>query len=73
MSAATTCNGSGPHRGDEVRLLPHTKTPLHGNDILCRACFEREIEYRRERNRSLGDFAKYDTPAWEDCKLYETE
>jgi len=70
---ANECGGSGPHSGNEVRVLPHTKTPLHGNDILCRSCFNREIAYRRERNLRLADFAKYDTPAWEDLRVARSE
>jgi hypothetical protein len=74
MIIANECNGSGPHSGNEVRVLPHNNTPLHGNDILCRACFNREIAYRRERNQSrlhpLADDAKFDLPNWEDLEVY---
>ena len=73
MPIANECGGQGPHSGSEVRLLPHSNTSLHGNDILCRACFNREIAYRRERNRDLGKFAQYDLPAWEDCEVYKTD
>jgi hypothetical protein len=56
----------------EVRVLPFGKTPEHGNGILCRACFDHEIRFRRERNLELGDFAKFDLPTWESLKIYET-
>jgi hypothetical protein len=41
------------------------------NEILCRACFEHEIKYRRERNRELGTFAQFALPTWEACKAYD--
>ena len=65
------CNGAGPHTAGEVRLMPHSDTPLHGNDILCRSCWQRELSYRRERNRALGTFAQYNLPAWETAKVYD--
>jgi hypothetical protein len=65
------CNGSGPHTPGEVRVLPHSDAPLHGNDILCHACYLRELRYRQDRNRELGTFAQYSLPAWETAKVYE--
>lgn len=62
------CDGSGPHSGDDVRLLP-----MGGgsNAILCRACWDYEIEYRREisKGSSLQQFCQF--PKWEDGKVYE--
>ena len=66
------CNGSGPHTAGEVRVMPHSDAPLHGNDILCRACWQRALTDRRERNRSLGDFAQFALPAWETAEVYDT-
>ena len=72
MIIANECSGSGPHTGTEVRVLPHSKLPLHGNDILCRACFNREIAYRRERNQSRLHpvAAPFDLPNWEDLEIF---
>lgn len=67
------CCGNGPHTAGEVRLMPHSDTPLHGNDILCRSCWLRELSYRRERNRDLAEFARYSLPAWETEKVYSGE
>lgn len=53
----------------EVRLLP---LGSGANLILCKACFEHEIRYRRERNRSLGRENQFQTPTWEMLSKYET-
>lgn len=63
------CDGSGPHALGTVKVLP---TGGDGNMILCRSCWLAEIRYRKERNRDLGDFAKFDLPTWESGKVYET-
>ena len=42
-----------------------------GNLILCRSCWMRENEYRRQRNNHLGKFAQFDRPTWESGKVYE--
>jgi hypothetical protein len=62
------CNGSGPHTPGEVRVLP---TGGGGNDILCRSCWARELQYRRERNVSLRAYAKFDLLPWESAKVYD--
>ena len=65
------CDGSGPCvPGGRVRLLPLGSIPDHGNVILCRACFERELQYRRERNMELGADCQFELPAWADCAIY---
>ena len=63
------CDGSGPHTTGEVRVMP---TGGDGNLILCRQCWENELHYRRDRNRSLAVFAQFDIIAWNDAKVYET-
>lgn len=63
------CDGSHcKTAAGEVRVLP-----LGGgaNLILCRACHRYELEFRRERNVTLGDFAKFALPAWETLEVYE--
>lgn len=51
----------------EVRVLR-----LNGdsNLILCQTCFNYEINYRIDRNKTLGDFAKFKIPAWNDLTVY---
>lgn len=66
----TYCNGSGPHTEGTVKVM---STGGGGNLLLCRACWLREITWRKERNRSLGDFAQFDLPNWNDAKSYEYE
>ena len=65
----TDCNGSGPHSNtDEVRVLP---TGGSSNAILCRTCFEREMHFRRVRNKELGNAFKFDLPEWTSLRVYE--
>jgi hypothetical protein len=63
------CNGSGPHAPGEVRLMPYGGG---ANDILCRVCWQRALADRRERNRTLEDFAQFKIPAWETAQVYDT-
>lgn len=53
----------------EVRVLP---TGGDSNAILCRACLEHELRYRRERNRELAESCKFKLPAWDSLKVYAT-
>lgn len=64
------CDGSGPHTPGQVRVLPTGGT---SNSILCRSCFNREIAFRQDRNRSLGEFAKFALPTWDSLKVYGEE
>lgn len=66
------CDGSGPHSGEEVRVLP---TGGSSNAILCFSCYRREMVYRRQRNSALAtpqlsEDAKFKLPAWESLKVY---
>ena len=61
------CDGSGPCSFGEVRVLP---TGGDGNAILCRNCFNREIEYRVERNRDLSPDCRFALPAWGSLEIY---
>jgi hypothetical protein len=54
----------------EVRKLPHTANPDHGNSILCNACFTHELRYRVERNKQLAADARYALPDWDELKVY---
>ena len=62
------CDGSGPCTLGEVRVFP---TGGDSNAILCRSCFWREIDYRMDRNKELGDAYKFKLPAWETLKVYK--
>ncbi|OYV38946.1 MAG: hypothetical protein B7Z80_08705 [Rhodospirillales bacterium 20-64-7] len=64
------CCGNGPHIPGEVRVMP---TGGDGNLILCSNCWDRELDYRRDRNRDLADFAKFDLPSWWEGKVYGAE
>ena len=52
----------------EVRLLPYGGG---GNMIVCRACYEHEMKYRKERNAETRE-NRFQLPKWEDLKVYET-
>lgn len=76
MSSNCNCNGSGPHSGEEVRVLP---TGGDSNAILCFSCYRREMNFRQERNSEqagrfgwpvLSESAKFKLPAWESLKVY---
>lgn len=64
------CDGSHCRASTgEVRVLP---TGGDSNAILCRACYENEIRFRRERNASVLHpvSTPFDLPAWETLKPY---
>lgn len=67
------CDGSGPCDPGRVRVLPIGPSPHHGNLILCRCCFERELAYRLERNRELSTDCAFKLPKWTDCEIYGEE
>jgi hypothetical protein len=69
MSFNPNCDGGKCDSSvGEVRVLP---TGGDGNAILCRSCHRHELSWRRDRNRELGDFAKFDLPTWESLKVYD--
>lgn len=51
----------------EVRWLP---TGGNSNALLCRSCFDHEMEFRRNRNLNLDPDCRFDLPAWETLKVY---
>jgi len=61
------CDGSGPHKYGEVRLLP---TGGDSNLILCRYCYGREIAFRKERNKELCKENQFALPKWDDLEIY---
>ncbi len=63
------CDGSHcTHHGGEVRLYPLGTGPLHGNLILCRACFAHENAYNRARGRETGAPENFPEHAWDTAK-----
>jgi hypothetical protein len=59
------CDGSGPHTGGEVRVLPYGGG---GNLILCYSCYRKEIRYR------MSFVAReFDLPGWKDLEIYGSE
>ncbi len=57
------CDGTGPHSTGTRRLLP---TGADGKALLCRACFEREMQFRRAANAERTAYTSaHDVPQWE--------
>lgn len=73
MNLNPNCDGSHctEHAG-EVRVLPLSRDPHHGNLILCRACWYYEIAWRRMRNVSLATDAQFDLPEWSALAVYDS-
>lgn len=61
------CDGAGPCKEGEVRVLP---AGGDANLILCRACYTRELWWRRDRNQALAESARFARPAWETLRVY---
>ena len=53
----------------EVRRLPVGVSSNHGNMILCRACFEHEMRWRKER---IAEGVPFALPSWDQLKIYPT-
>lgn len=62
------CNNKCVSSSSEVRVLP---TGGDGNMIVCRACFNYEINYRKDRNKKLGKDNQFKIPNWEDLQVYQ--
>lgn len=58
------------HATGEVRVLPLGRTVGGSNLILCRLCFDREIDWRRKRNWDLAVSARFDLPTWNSLEIY---
>ncbi len=63
-----TCD-HGHQTTEEVRVLPLGRSPHHGNLILCRRHYQREMTYRRERARETGA-DKWEFPEWDTLDVY---
>ena len=59
-----TCD-HGHETPGEVRVLPLSREPHHGNVIVCREHHAAELRYREDRANETGR-DKWDFPAWEE-------
>ncbi len=41
-----------------------------GNAILCLKCYFKEMLFRQERNKELGEAEQFDLPAWSELKIH---
>ena len=45
--------------------------PLGGGGlVLCKACYQQEMAWRRERNKELSKENRFDIPAWKSLEIY---
>lgn len=65
-----SCDGAGPHLGEQVRVLPEGG---QGNSILCYACYQQAMVFRMERNQELDGAGRLELPPWQSLKVYELE
>ncbi len=69
MNLNPMCGGAHCNVPDgEVRVLP---TGGDSNAILCRACFQHEIRWRRGENLRRGADNQFPLPTWEELKVYD--
>ena len=63
------CDGSTENRclPGQVRLYP---IGGGGNMIYCRACFQRENQYRSERGKETGNSDNWPQHDWEKSEIY---
>jgi hypothetical protein len=69
MKTATRNTITDDHSDEvtEARVLP---LPGDANIICGRRGYEREISFRRERNRELAESCRYPLPSWESLRVY---
>ncbi len=71
MNLNTKCDGANCiSSSGEVRLIPVSPDPFHGNMILCRTCFDHEMRNLRESNHRLHHDKQVVLPKWNNCKVY---
>lgn len=71
MAHNPNCDGDQCRQSSgEVRVLP---LGAGGNLILCRACYQHEIAFRRERNKKLSPNCRFDLPPWEALQVGSEE
>lgn len=52
----------------EIRVLP---TGGSSNALLCKACYQQEIYFRKFRNLELDKANQFKIPNWLDLKVYD--
>jgi hypothetical protein len=68
----TNCDQCGEPAA-EVRRLPWNEEDDYGGaSLLCRACFDAEMQHRRELNAKAEPGLRWTIPTWESLKVYET-
>lgn len=53
----------------EVRVLA---TSHDSNAILCKACFNHEIAWRKQENKTRPVYARFEILTWESLEVYST-
>lgn len=61
------CDGDHETKG-EIRRLPISGG---ANALVCKACFERELIWRRDRNDSLSFTSRFSLPMWEELEVVQ--
>jgi len=68
MAHNPNCDGNHcRYSTSEVRVL---STGGSSNAILCRACFEYELAWRKDRNKKLAKEVCFKLPLWESLPVY---
>ena len=67
MTDNPNCSSSGPHESGEVKRMP---TGEGDAVILCRACWLKELAWRRACNKSLAAEQWLDLPDWDSAEVY---
>jgi hypothetical protein len=52
----------------QVRVMP---SGGDSNLILCRACWEYELLFRRDQNKELAEDCQFDLPTWKGARVYQ--
>ena len=71
MSDNPNCDGDHcSNDTGEVRLYPIGDEPLHGNMILCLACWAHENAFRLDRGHESGHPENWPLRDWDEAKTY---
>jgi len=61
------CQETSQVNFSQVRVLP---TSQDSNAILCHACFNHEIAWRKQENKTRPEYARFELPTWESLEVY---
>jgi len=72
MTSYHNNNCGGDHCTERTQYGPVRRLPTGGDGavILCWACYEYELAWRRRRNQELGEAAQFKLPRWHDLPIY---